>query len=341
MSKKDPTKAEKLLDAHVTFMVDNLTGEGLGVLLKSEIDLALKNAAKITLNEAVTRDMIKATAKTYAVDLELGGAMPELIGDIARNIYAHEIQDKARVKDLLSDHQFNEVLNKVLEMKEARKQLVHEVISNPLYSALASDILYQGIKGYLTQNVMNKNIPGMSSMMKLGKSMMSLASPGLDKSIEEGLKKYIHKNIKSTLAESEHFLLETLDDDKLRDMVQDVWHDVKKQPVGTFRNFVKSEDVEEFFVVGYELWRELRKTEYYSAVINSGIDSFFDKYGDTSLTDLLGEVGLSADQLLAEAMRFAPHVLKVLKKKKILEPLVRRNLERFYQTDEVTAILAE
>ena len=321
-------------------MLENLTGPGFEALLKAEIDLALANAANITLNDAVTRDMIKDTVKVYAVDLELHGAMPELIASIARDIYGHEIQDKAHVKDLLSDHQFNEFLNKILEMKDARRLLVHEAISNPLYSALASDILYQGIKGYLTSNVMNKNIPGMQSMMKLGKSMMSLASPGLDKSIEEGLKKYIHKNIKGTLEESEHFLLETLDDDKLRGMAQDVWHDIKKMQVGSFRRYVTSEDVEEFFVVGYELWRELRKSAYYSAVINSGIDTFFDTYGDSSLTDLLADVGLDKDMLLREAMRFAPHVLNMLHGKAMLEPLVRRNLERFYQSEQVAAILA-
>lgn len=340
MSKKAHSKADKLLDAHVAFMVETLTGDGLEALLREEIALNLKNAATLTLNDVVTRDMIKATAKTYAADIELSGALPEVVAEIAAKLYALPIQDHAHIKDLVSDQQFNEVVDKVLEMKTARKHLVHEAISNPLYSALASDILFQGIKGYLSQNVLNKNIPGMQSMMKFGKSMMSMASPGLDKSLEEGLKKYIHKNIKSTLAESEHFLLDTLDDDKLRETAQDVWHVVKKQKVGAFRSYVSSQDVEEFFVVGYEFWRAVRKTSYYAAVIDAGIDGFFDKYGDTSLADLLSEVGVDADIMLTEAMRYGPHVLKVLKKKKLLEPLLRRRLESFYHSGQAAAILA-
>jgi hypothetical protein len=337
MSKKEPTKAELLLAAHTDFIIESLTGDDLPALLGEELEQALKNAGKLTLNDVVTRDMIKSTVKVYSSELELGSGIPELIGDIARNLYNHEIHSKVSVKDLLTDHQFREFLNKVLEMKEARQQIVREVVSNPLYSALASDILYQGIKGYVTTNVMNKNIPGMKSMMSLGKSVMNLAGSGMD--LEEGLKKYIHKNIQGTLRESEHFLLKQLDDHKLKEMAMDVWHDAKKLHISGFRKYISSSDVEEFFVIGYEYWRELRKTGFYSAIIESGIDSFFDKYGKITLAELLDEIGITQEMMMREALRFAPHVLQVLKKKKMLEPLVRRNLERFYLSDKAAAII--
>ncbi len=38
-------------------------------------------------------------------------------------------------------------------------------------------------------------------------------------------------------------------------------------------------------------------------------------------------------------MRFAPPVLAILKKKKLLEPVIRRNMEGFYQSAAVTRIL--
>jgi hypothetical protein len=54
---------------------------------------------------------------------------------------------------------------------------------------------------------------------------------------------------------------------------------------------------------------------------------------------LLDDLGISREIMLREAMRFAPHVIKVLNKKKLLEPVIRRNLARFYHSDAARAVL--
>jgi hypothetical protein len=43
--------------------------------------------------------------------------------------------------------------------------------------------------------------------------------------------------------------------------------------------------------------------------------------------------------MVREAMRFAPPVIKALNKKKMIEPVVRRNLARFYHSDAARAVL--
>ncbi|MGV2480830.1 UNVERIFIED_CONTAM: hypothetical protein IGO34_28980, partial [Salmonella enterica subsp. enterica serovar Weltevreden] len=90
------TPAEALLDAHVQFVIDELTSEVLEELIEQEVDAGLATAAKLTLNAVVTRDMIKAAALTYAADLELGGGLPELVGEIARAIYEHPVHEQTR-----------------------------------------------------------------------------------------------------------------------------------------------------------------------------------------------------------------------------------------------------
>lgn len=333
-------KAKALLDAHVQFVLVQLEDQRFKKLVTQNVAATLADAAKLTLNEAVTRDKIKDVIRAYAVELDLHGAMPELVGDIARAVYAHPIHDQTTLGNLLPDRSFSEFLDKALEMKELRQRLLHESTSNPAYAALASDLLFHGIKGYLAHNAVTRSIPGARSMMKLGKSVMSKATPGLEQSIEDNLKRYIRKNIKATLKESERFLSERVDEGQLRERASEIWSKVKDQKAGLFRDYVGSRDVEDFFVIGYEYFRELRKTEYFSAVIGAGVDAFFDKYGDTDLRRLLDEVGISEDMLVAEALRFAPQVIRTLKKKKLLEPAIRRNLEGFYSSPEAAAILS-
>jgi hypothetical protein len=91
--------------------------------------------------------------------------------------------------------------------------------------------------------------------------------------------------------------------------------------------------------MGYESWRELRETEFVRAIIDAGIDTFFDNYSQTTLFDLLGEVGIDEDIMIQQAMRFGPPVIRVLHERGMLEALFRRQLEGFYGSPEVAAIL--
>lgn len=337
--KKTKSTAGQLLDAHVKFMIDQLNGDALQQNIEDELDHALEAAEKITLNEAVSREQIKQTVKNYAVDLDLHGGIPELIGDLARTLYAHKIHDQTTLADLVTDQQFADILEQVLAMKDLREKIIKRSIGNPLFGALASDVLYNGIKGYISDNPLTKNSKMAASALSIGKSLLSKASPGLEHAVEEGVKRYIKGNIKATQKQTEHFIRARIEDDSVRDHATELWDAAKEQKVSLFRDYISSRDLEEGFVTGYEYWRKLRRTDYYWAVIEICIDGFFDKYGDSSLREILDEVGIHREMMLEEAMRFAPPVIKMLKKKKLLEPRIRRQLERFYMSDEAKAIL--
>lgn len=333
-------KAAALLDAHVAHITAQLGGKALQSLITDEIRQIMADAEHITLNEAVTPQMIKDTARAYAVDLELSGAIPELVGDIARALYANPMHNLTTIGELLPDGLFEEFLDKVLEMRDARERIVHEAVANPVYSALASDILLEGIRGYVQQGRdLARQIPGAARAARLGQSLLSQAFPLLEETLEENTRKYVTRILDGILHRSEHFLLTHFDEERLREIALEVWDVIKEKPVSTFKQGVSSLDMEEFFVIGYETWRELRNTAFYQAMIDTGVDCFFEKYGDTTLSELVDEMGITEDIMVSEAMRYAPHIVKMLKRKKMLEPLLRRNLEGFYHSKAVAAIL--
>lgn len=333
-------KAAALLDAHIAHITQQLSGPALQALIETEIGHILADVEHITLNDAVTPAMIKTTARNYAVDLELSGAIPELVGDIARALYANPVHDHSTVGDLLPDGLFAEFLDKVLEMRDARERIIHEAIANPVYSALASDILLEGIRGYVQQGRdLARHIPGAARAARLGQSLLTNAFPLLEESLEDNTRKYVTRALDAVLKRSEHFLLTHFDEDRLRDIALEVWDVIKEKPVSTFKLGVTSLDMEEFFVIGYESWRELRTTEFYGAMIDTGVDCFFENYGDTNLRELLDELGITQAIMIDEAMRYAPHVIAMLQQKNLLAPLLRRNLEGFYSSPAVLAII--
>ncbi len=341
MTKKTQSAlAKAMLDAHVAFLVEQIHGDSLSDLVDAQIDAALADAAKLKLKDAVTPKMIKDTARTFAVEMEPAGGLPELIAEIARALYAHEIHDKTTPKDLVTHARYEQTIDKLLELRSLREKFVREAVSSPIYIAFATDLLYHGIKGYMARSgELTRNIPGASSMMKLGKSMMNKASPGLEDTLDDSLKKYVSRSVEATARSSAEFVLKHLTDDALRKMAREIWDRNKFVPLSKLREDINSDDLEELFVDLYEFWRELRNTKFYSAMIDRAIDVLFEIYGDTSLAELLDEIGVTRDHMRGEAMRYLPHVIKLLKRKKLLEPMVRRQLSGFYESRQFEAVL--
>ncbi|MDF3030784.1 MAG: hypothetical protein K0R03_1342 [Moraxellaceae bacterium] len=342
MAKSPHPQAQLLLEAHVEYILAQLGGQPLEELIESLVDQLFENARKITLDEAVTREMIKATARGYAVELELSGAIPELVGDIARSLYAHPIHARTRVSELLSDGLFSEFLDKILEMRDLHQWIVHEAVTNPVYAALASELLMEGLRGYARQGSDKvRDIPGLRKAGRLAnQTILRAALPLIEETLEESLRKYIQRSLQGLLDRSENFLLGLFDEEKIRTLVLDAWDIIKHKRISEFKEGVSSLDIEEFFVIGYEAWRELRATPIYGALIDSGIDCFFDKYGDTTLSEILEEMGVTREIAIRDANRFAPPVLAMLRRKKLLQPFIQEQLAGFYASPAVAGILA-
>lgn len=328
-------KASQLLDAHITFVCDQLTGKNFQGLVEEHVDAALVDIRKLKLNDVVSSKQVTSTALFYASEMDISPAIPELVGEIGRRVYQHPGHDDTRLEDLIDNKRFKEFARKGAEMSELRERIIRESISNPMYSELIGDVLYHGIKNYISDNPLTKRIPGAQSMMKLGKGLMDKATPNL----EEGLKKYVNHNIKSSLQESERFLLTHFNDDALYNLALDVWEKIKHHNISEFKKYVREEDLEDAFVIGFDYWRTLRKTSYYTGLIEAGVNFFFEKYGDSSLNEILDEMGVSRDMIVRDVMLYVPGTLKALKKKKLLEPFVRRALQPFYETEAVATLL--
>ncbi|WP_370307419.1 hypothetical protein [Sinimarinibacterium flocculans] len=333
--------AEALLDAHVAYLVEELTGDGLRDLIGDHLDALLADAARLKLKDVVTARMIKDTARTYAAEIELGAGLPELVSAIARALYAHKIHDRTALKDVVVHARYEEFVDKLLELESLREKLVRASATSPIYIAFASDLLYHGIKGYIARgSEITRGMPGAGSMMKLGRSVLNKASPGLETTLDDNLRKYVARSVEATSRTSAEFVLQHLNEDALRRMTREIWDRLKFERFGSLREDLAEDDIEDLFVIGYEFWRELRTTEIYATLIDAGIDVFFDMYGDTTLAALLDEIGVTREIMLGEAMHYAPHVLKALKRKKLLEPLVRRSLQGFYRSGAVERVLA-
>lgn len=335
-----PDTAAALLDAHVDWLIERLEGPALRHQVQTHLDAWLADASRIKLKDVVRREMIHETVRKYAVELKLGGILPELVGEVARSLYGRAVRADTRLQELIPDKAFGEMLDKLLELESLREALVREAVKNPLYAALVSELLYGGIRDYVAGGGIVSRLPGSRSALQFGKSVVKRASPELGEQVEARVKAFVKAGARKQLELSERFLLDAFESDAFREAVCEVWDEYKHETVGSFLGHADSLDIEELFVLGYEYWLHLRQTDFFSDMVNAGIDKVLASLGNRSLSGLLEDIGISREMMLEDAMRFVPPVIKTLKRKRLLEPLVRRELAGFYESERCREILA-
>ena len=73
----------------------------------------------------------------------------------------------------------------------------------------------------------------------------------------------------------------TLPNEELAEISQQIWADIKTQRISGYYSQFESIDIEEFFILVYETWKELRQTEYIQSIVLHVVEAFYESQGRT------------------------------------------------------------
>lgn len=332
--------AAVLLDTHVQWTIESLGSSSFDEQIIPLVRKSLAHAGQMKLKEVVKLSDLRKVALKYACEMPIGGVIPELVGRVARDIYGHKIHNETTLNDYLSDRRFDELMDKLLELESLREMLARQSVSNPVFSGLITELLTMALKEYAQRGTeLTSRVPGAKSALKLGKRLADRARPNWSEEIDDNLNTFVQKQTAASLRASERFLIDMLGSEEFRVVVSDIWHDNKHRTISSIRDYAGSIDIEELFVIGYEHWQELREQKAVAALISAGVDSVYQHLGSYTLAQLLDEIGVSEDMIIEDVQRFAPHAIKALHKKKLLDPWVRDVLSPYYQSAALDAVL--
>lgn len=321
--------AARLLDAQIAHARRELLDPSLfEPIVADEVEHTLAEASRLTLDDVVTRQLIKDTAYKYAVQMPLEGSIPELVGEIAGRIYRHPANEQFRVSDILGADRFDELASAVADMAATRR-LVRDILTSPLTLDLCAEVVTNAVEGTVADARHAGTGPGTAITATLARAAQPLLP-----TIESGLARLTRAGagfvLRSASADADAALL---------DSARTIWQQRADERVGWFREVVDADDVEDAVVIAVQFWKSFRDTDYFRALLDEGIDHVFDKYGDTSLTELLADLGIGRDDLIEEGMRFGPPVLAELDARGVLESILRRRFAPFYSSPEFLAAL--
>ena len=332
--------ASQLLEAEVAFWLQNLKGKKFQSLLADELNHVLARLEHIRLHDAVDESKVKATARRYAVEMEIGGAIPELFGEIANRIFEFPASRTTKIGEVVSDSIATEFIEKIFEQNGVLDHAVTNIRNSTPFRHFLSDVIFTVLKGYVfEQNNLMKFSTVASSTRKV-REWLSTKAPDLSEGLEERVRNLMESGVKGSL----EMVDETLDNEQYRETAMNsalaFWDVVREWPLTAYRDYLTEQDLQEFMVLGYEFWLEFRNTEYLKSCIDLGVDFFFEKYGEQSLQDLLDDIGISHEMISDELDNYIPDLAALLIKEGLAESFLRRNLQRFYSSKKVQDLLA-
>ena len=327
-NKKAQNTAENLLELHIQHELQNFQTEQFVAILKNESENIFSWLRDIKLQNVVTADQIKQVIHQHVVEENVPDAIAEMAGEAANKLFNSKRHQKTQLNKIISREQFEDFIDKLLELKEQRDNGIDKVIDLPIYGDLISGILYKAIIRYIVDsNLISKNIPGVSSMLKMGRSVVNKTVPKLGGGIEDSVRSYITDSLDFILEESKSFLEESVTEEELKTSAMELWSIIESKPLSEFQEGM---NISEFVALGYDFWLQFRKSGYFKHCYKTVVDYFFRKYGKSPLSELLDDLAITPERARVEIERFAPQVLETLNEGEFLEDLIRRHLEKFY-----------
>lgn len=332
--------AGRLLDAHVAHELSRLTGGGFADMVRGEVEHALGAASQLTLDDVMHRDQVASVAVKYVAAFRLPGAIPEIVSAIAASLRTHPANGVA-LKDLVERARVEEVITAVTQMRSLRERLLRGLADSTALQAGVGDIVHGLAAGAIgTGRNLLRRVPILSQGVDLAGAMAAPVTTPVGAALDQRSRELAEHGAKVLLGYLGENAATGVSDAELRTAVLEVWDALSTRPVGELLSAVGDDDIVDLFLALYDLWSDLRTSEYVTALVESGVGVFFDTYGATTLDVLLEEFGLGPDDLVEEALRFAPSVLEALRETGLLAAGIRRHLARFYESAEAQALLA-
>lgn len=332
----DPSDvASRLLDAHVTHELEQLSAARLPELIDREVNALFAWLHHVKLNDLATREQINGVIERYAIELKISGAFTELAGEMSRLVVASRSSEQTRIDQVLQPGAFTQFADKLTGLDQLWREILHLIVRSDAYATLLSTALQRSVLDALFR------VSDSSTHATFIEGLRAKLRPVIAQRVEPFVSVYLEKLIKQSIRHSEKRLIVALDAEAVRGLVDEVWDEIAPMKLSDAFKYVSSHDLEDFVVLGYEFWQRYRKTRYFREISRELVDHFFTKYEADSVRALLDELGITAVMVSEELQGFLPPLLEKAKSTGLLEQRIRTHLVPFYRSDAATAILAD
>lgn len=332
---------EQWLEAHVQHELARFGPRKLRLAIREEVAAAFHWAGSTRLRELVTPEQVVDLIERTVVQLPLAGGAAALARDMSQRVRASRHNRSTAVQDICPGPVFAAVVARIATLEGPRQSLIHRLVTSSVYTEQISNALFNGIKEYLlSENMLAQKVPGLASLIKLGKFAVNKTMRPLEAAVEKTVKAYIETNLGNTIRRSEQSINDHFDAAHIVNMGNRVWEHLAPRKLAEFMAVLDGNDLDDLVGIGVEFWEHFRKTAYFRAVNTDLVRHFFEKYGDTELSRVAADFGVTEKQVVDELVQVLGRGIDKAAASGFLEQRIRARLEDFYRSPRAAALIA-
>jgi hypothetical protein len=331
--------ADQLLDAQVRFHLDRLSGDDLDATVSALAQQLLDASAGHQLEDLVDREAIKAIVGRALATVPGSAAVGGLV-DMATSVAYDGPEEPYPIADLVDRERIEAVVDALLALNPVLERGLERLTASPLVGTVASRFMARIVGEVLQANrAVTDKVPGLGSLMSFGTSAASRVMGAADKQFEGLIGDTMGKGGTFAVRRLNKIVIETLRDPTTREAVLQVWDLVAEQQVVGLGEVVERDEITGVVDAAHDLVVDAVASDPVAHLGDVVVDAFFDQFGGYTPPELLDELDLDREDLVADLVRLAPGAVAALRESGDLERLLRAQLEPFYSSPEVRALL--
>jgi hypothetical protein len=331
--------ARQLLDAQVGYHLDRLTGDQLTSTVSALADDLFAAAGRHQIDDLVDREAVKGIV-VRALATVPGSAAVSGIIEMATTVAYDGPAEPYPLGELVDRDQVEALLDELLALHPVIERALDRLTASPLVGTMASRFMGRVVGEVLQANkAVADKVPGLGSLMSFGTSAASKVMGAADKQFEGLIGDTVGKGGTFAVRRLNRIVIETLRDPTTREAVLQVYELLAQEPVVGLSRYATHEEISGVVDAVHELAVSSVANEHVAHLGEVVVEAFFERFGGYSPTELLDELDLSREELVADLVRIAPGAVDALRATGDLERIVRAQLEPFYASDEVIALL--
>ncbi len=324
---------EQLIEAQLSFLDLEFSQSGT---IETEFNEFYLWFRKQPLKQLWAFEQINALLQQQVLATAANPFLIEQITDHIRFALIHPINDETLIEDIIPVTTIDKIAQYVASKSGHRQALIKRIVNNPSFSTMLTQLIHHSIQDYIDNSVMNKKVPGVGRFMKMGKSVLESVT---DTNLDDTVKHYLQKNIIKISQLSEQVINQQFDDNKLYNFQANLWHKIKKIPIGVLRNYIEVNDLPNTVGMGHEIWDHIRQTDYLKKQVHDGILTWYVRNEERPFDLILRDLNIDESLIQNELRALLEPVIQNMISFEHLKARARVYLEKFYYSEEALKIL--
>ncbi len=322
------------LENHLQHVLRTLQGDSLRETINEEISALFEWFDEVRLKDFINPQQAWEHLQRILLEPPISDETLAFLTECAKRIHSYLRRNETRLEGILPKDQYDELVENLIELEDLKNEIINQAVSSSIFSMMITNVLYSGIKGFIvSENILVKNIPGASSLLRVGMELMNMTTLGLLGSVDDKMRRFIENNIQAILKDSERFLVEALDERLLTELGNELWERVSEYNSHNATEYIDANHIESIAPIVRDLWLHLRKSPIFSEVCNTSIEYFFERNGKKRIRIFLEEIGITKDGVLTELTQIAVPFLEKDVVQRYLEKRTRARLGAYYLSE--------